>query len=135
MNDDLSSGAVARMCEVSPDTIRHYERLGLIAAVRGSNGYRCFPRATVERVQMVRRALAIGFSLAELTRILAQRDAGSAPCRGVRALAATKLEELDLRIRELIAMRAELAGIITNWDERLSVTNDGEPALLLEQLT
>ncbi|HEX6642806.1 MAG TPA: heavy metal-responsive transcriptional regulator [Thermoanaerobaculia bacterium] len=133
--DELQCGTVARQCGVSPDTIRHYERRGLIAAVRGDNGYRRFPPETVQRVQLIRRALSIGFSLAELTRILAQRDAGGRPCRGVRALAAGKLAELDLRIRELAAMRAELAAIIDEWDERLAATRDGEPALLLEELT
>jgi MerR family copper efflux transcriptional regulator len=132
--DELQSGTLARLCGVSPDTIRHYERLGLIAAVRGANGYRRFPPETLQRVQLIRRALSIGFSLAELTRILAQRDAGVRPCRSVRALAADKLAELDLRIREMTAMRGELAAIIDEWDQRLAATRDGEPALLLEEL-
>lgn len=131
---DMQSGTLARLCGVSPDTIRHYERLGLIAAVRGENGYRRFPRETVERVQLIRRALAIGFSLAELTRILRQRDSGEVPCRGVHAMAQAKLADLDARIAELIAMRAELASIIDEWDERLDATRDGQPALLLEGL-
>ena len=132
MKDDVPIGALARSCGVSPDTIRHYERLGLIAAMRGANGYRRFSRETIDRVRLIRRALAIGFSLAEMTRILRQRDEGIAPCRGVRALAGEKLDELDARIREMTAMRAELAGIIAEWDQRLAVTPEGEPALLLE---
>jgi MerR family regulatory protein len=46
MKDEVHSGTVARLCNVSADTIRHYERLGLIAAVRDPNGYRRFPRGT-----------------------------------------------------------------------------------------
>lgn len=125
-------GMLAKSCGVSPDTIRHYERLGLIVAVRGANGYRRFARETIDRVQLIRRALSIGFSLAEMTRILRQRDAGIAPCRGVRALAGEKLAELDQRIRELTAMRAELAEILADWDQKLAETRDGEPARLLE---
>src|SRR5262245_36797423 len=84
----LSSGELARMCGVSPDTIRHYERVGVLpAAVRGANGYRRFPREAANRVMLIRRAIAIGFSLAEVERILRQRDGGSPPCRTVRALA------------------------------------------------
>jgi DNA-binding transcriptional MerR regulator len=133
MKDEVQSGTLARSCGVSADTIRHYENLGLIAATRGANGYRYFPSATVARVQLIRRALSIGFSLVEMQRILVQRDSGAAPCRGVRALAQTKLSDLDARIAELIAMRGELSDIIDEWDERLAATPDGEPALLLER--
>ncbi len=133
MNDEILSGELARLCGVSADTIRHYERLGLLpAAVRGSNGYRRFPREAVDRVTLIRRAVAIGFSLAEVQRILRQRDGGSVPCRGVRAMAGKKLEDLDQRIAELAAMRVELDAIIEDWDARLAVTAEGEPARLLE---
>ena len=135
MDDEILSGELARQCGVSADTIRHYERLGLIpAAVRGSNGYRRFPREAAARVALIRRALAIGFSLAEVARIVAQRDSGETPCRGVRALAAEKLAELDRRIAEMQAAREELGRIVAEWDARLAVTRDGEPALLLERM-
>jgi DNA-binding transcriptional MerR regulator len=133
MNDEILSGELARSCGVSPDTIRHYERLGLLpAAVRGANGYRRFPRESVVRVRLIRRALAIGFSLAEVARILRQRDAGSPPCRNVRALAGEKLADLDERIAEMTAMREELVRMLSEWDARLDATRDGEPAYLLE---
>lgn len=123
------------MCGVSPDTIRHYERVGVIPhAARGANGYRSFPRAAVERVKLVRRAVAIGFSLEEIARILRQRASGAAPCRSVRAMASEKLTELDRRIAEMTAMRDELRNIIDEWDARLSATPEGEPARLLETL-
>lgn len=133
MNDEISSGELARLCGVSPDTIRHYERLGVLpAAARGANRYRCFPRETAGRVMLIRRALAIGFSLAEVGRILRQRDAGGAPCRNVRALAGEKLADLERRIEEMIAVRDELRTMIEEWDVRLAATRDGELAHLLE---
>lgn len=136
MTDEISSGELAKMCGVSPDTIRHYERVGVLpGAVRGSNGYRRFPRESVERVQLVRKALSIGFSLEELARILRQRDAGSPPCRNVRAMAGEKLAGLDRQIAEMIAMRADLARILEEWDARLSTTAGGEAALLLQGLS
>ena len=135
MTDEISSGELARICGVSPDTIRHYERVGVLpGAVRGSNGYRYFPRESVARVLLIRRALAIGFSLEEMARILRQRDAGTPPCRNVRAMAEEKLAELDRRIAETTAMREELAGILEQWDAKLATTQDGEPALLLQSL-
>lgn len=133
MNDEILSGELARSCGVSPDTIRHYERLGLLpAAVRGANGYRRFPRESIVRVRLIRRALAIGFSLAEVARILRQRDAGMPPCRGVRALAGEKLAELEACIAEMTARREDLVRMLSEWDARLDATRDGEPAHLLE---
>jgi DNA-binding transcriptional MerR regulator len=135
MDGEILCGELARLCSVSPDTIRHYERVGVLpAAVRGSNGYRLFPRESVARVLLIRRALAIGFSLAEVARILRQRDSGTPPCRGVRALAAEKLADLDRRIEELEGMREELAAFVEEWDAKLATTRDGEMAGLLESL-
>ncbi len=136
MKDEILSGELAQICGVSPDTIRHYERVGVLpAAVRGANGYRRFPREAVGRVMLIRRALAIGFSLAEVGRILRQRDGCAPPCRNVRALAGEKLEVLDKRIAEMVAMRDDLAKMLDEWDARLAVTQDGEEARLLERLT
>src|SRR5436189_254595 len=134
--DSSSSGpSLARMGGVSADTIRHYERVGVLPApVRGANGYRYHVRESAGRVMLIRRAIAIGFSLAELARILRQRDQGTPPCRGVRALAGEKLAGLDRRIAETQAMREELAGIVEEWDGQLAATREGEAAFLLEGL-
>lgn len=135
-DDDLLTTELARLCGVSADTIRHYERVGVIPpARRGENGYRRYRRETVDRVRLVRRALAIGFSLDEIARIVRQRDAGTPPCRSVRKLADEKLAELDRRIAEMLALREELAEVIGEWDVRLAATRDGEPARLLESIT
>jgi MerR family Zn(II)-responsive transcriptional regulator of zntA len=133
MKDEILSGELARMCGVSPDTIRHYERVGVLpAAVRGANGYRLFPREAAGRVLLVRRALAIGFSLAEVAKILRQRDGGTPPCRNVRALAGDKLAALDARIAEMVAAREDLVKLLDEWDAKLAATRDGEEARLLE---
>lgn len=134
-DDDLLPTELARLCGVSADTIRHYERVGVIPpAARGGNGYRRYRRETVDRVRLVRRALAIGFSLDEIARIVRQRDAGTPPCRSVRTLAGEKLAELDRQIAAMLALRDELAQVVDDWDARLSVTRDGEPARLLESI-
>src|SRR5215212_10282197 len=135
MNEGLLPTELARMCGVSADTIRHYERKGVIpASERGPNGYRRYPPETADRVKLVRRAIAIGFSLDEIARIFRRRTAGSPPCREVRALAGEKLADLDRRIAELAALRAELAGLVAQWDVRLAATSEGEPARLLESM-
>lgn len=136
MDDGLLIGELATLCGVSTDTIRHYESLGVLPrAAREANGYRRFPRSAADRVRVIRRAVAIGFSLDEIARIFRQRDSGHPPCRHVRALAGGKLSDLQRRIEELMSLRDELANVIEAWDVRLSTTGEGQPAFLLESLS
>ncbi|MBZ5620137.1 MAG: heavy metal-responsive transcriptional regulator [Acidobacteriia bacterium] len=131
----LRAGELARLCGVSTDTLRHYERVGVLAQPRRSQaGYRLYPAEAATRVQLVRRALRLGFTLAELARILRARDRGGAPCREVRALAAMKLEQLEVRLADLAGLRDHLRDLLADWDERLKRTPDGVRAGLLEVL-
>jgi len=78
---------VADAAGVSTDTLRHYERLGLLPkTARTSAGYRRYPPSVIGRVQLIQRALVVGFSLKDLASVLRQRESGEAPCRRVRAL-------------------------------------------------
>ena len=131
----MRSGALARLAGVSTDTLRHYERIGVLARPpRSGGGYRLYPATALDRVLLVRRALSIGFTLQELVRILRVREGGGAPCRQVRELAAAKVEQLGKRITDLVKMRHHLETLLTNWDERLDRTPAGQRALLLESL-
>jgi len=134
VNGLLRAGEMARLAGVSTDTLRHYERKGLLKPQRASNGYREYPRRAVERVRLIRRALAIGFKLDDLQRIFKIRDAGGAPCRQVRELAASKLDELENLVRDLIIVRDEMRELIKDWDMRLGSAPANEPARLLETL-
>jgi DNA-binding transcriptional MerR regulator len=79
MARERCSARVARQVGVSTDTLRHYERKGLLPPpVRTPSGYRRDPPQTITRVQLIQRALVIGFSLDELARVLRERDRGSA---------------------------------------------------------
>ena len=131
----LRSGELARLAGVSTDTLRHYERKGVLPRPqRTPNGYRRYPPTALARVQLVRRALAVGFTLAELAAILRARERGRAPCREVRELAARKLAQIELRLAELIALREELRATLRDWDTRLANVAAGERAGLLEAL-
>jgi MerR family copper efflux transcriptional regulator len=126
---------VARATGVSTDTLRHYERQGLLPRVtRTAAGYRQYSAATVDRVLLIQRALVVGFSLADLKRVLAVRDKGGSPCAGVRALVGDRLGELNQRIEELLTLRDELRSLVADWDGRLAKTPKGERAHLLETL-
>jgi len=83
----LRSGELAALAGISTDTLRHYERMGVLPTPRRSDGnYRLYPAHALERVRLIRQALTVGFSLAELAKILKARDQDRPPCRQVRAL-------------------------------------------------
>ena len=131
----MRTSEVAKRAGVSPDTIRLYERRGLVPHPRRTaTGYRQYPEETVARVQLVRRALAIGFTLDELRVVLATRDRGEAPCRAVRAIAREKLEALDAHIDDLTVLRDRMRAVLREWDARLEGTPRDRPAGLLMSL-
>jgi DNA-binding transcriptional MerR regulator len=133
-NDSLRAGELARISGVSTDTLRHYERKGLLTSRRSPNGYRAYPHYAVDRVMLIRNALAIGFGLDELARILKIRDAGGAPCRQVRSMVMTKLRDLERLLCEMTVMRDELRRLLKDWDRQLESVDCDEPARLLESL-
>ena len=129
------SGELAELAGVSTDTLRHYERKGVLTRpLRRANGYRQYPVSALQRVQLIRRALAVGFTLDELAAVLRVRDQGGAPCAEVRALAAGKLSEVETRLREMTNLRNELQAVLKDWDLRLTQRRPGQRASLLESL-
>ncbi len=138
MADDLKplrSGELARQCGVSTDTLRHYERVGVLPRPkRSASGYRQYPPEALKRVRLVRRALEIGFTLDELSGILRVRDSGGTPCREVRALAEVKLEQVKNKIDDLCDLRDHMQQVLADWDKRLAGLPPGTRAVLLEAL-
>jgi DNA-binding transcriptional MerR regulator len=131
----MGIGELAKAAGVSPDTLRHYERKGVVPKPnRLPNGYRQFPVSVLDRVRLIRRALVLGFTLDEMARILNVRDRGGAPCRQARDLAARKLSEIEHRFREMRTLRREFRALLKAWDQRLAKTPTGR-AYLLETLT
>jgi MerR family copper efflux transcriptional regulator len=131
----MQSGELARLAGLSTDTLRHYERLGLLRTPpRTDGGYRDYPVHALERVRLIRRALSVGFSLAELKTILAMRDRGEVPCLQARAMAENKLQQVRRQLKELLVMRNQLERLLKDWDARLARTQKGQPARLLESL-
>lgn len=131
----LRIGQVAKSAGVSPDTIRHYERLGLLPKpARTGAGYRQYPPSAVDRVTLVRQALRFGFSLRDVARFLRVRASGGAPCGDVRASAERILAAVDQQITELTAARETIRQTLEHWDQRLAHTPAHHPAHLLESL-
>ena len=130
----LRIGELAQLTSLSPDTMRHYERLGLLSPARTPGRFREYGRDAVHRVRVIQAALAIGFTLAELSEILAERAAGRVPCQRVRKLAGAKLASLTQRIEQLSRLRRQLKRTLAVWDTQLAGTPAGVPARLLDSL-
>jgi DNA-binding transcriptional MerR regulator len=120
---------------VSPDTLRHYERKGLLAKPRRlENGYRMYPAEALDRVRLIQRALVVGFTLDELARLLRARDHGHPPCREVRDLAQQKLRDVEQLLEDLARFRDAFDRMLREWDVRLAKRDGQAPARLLESL-
>jgi DNA-binding transcriptional MerR regulator len=132
----LHCGALAKATGVSPDTIRHDEKIGVLAkAQRTEAGYRLYPESAVERVHVVQRALRIGFTLAELAEVLKARDAGGVPCKRVHSLAKEKLKRITADIEAMRQTERYLRRVLADWEHRLEHTATGQRSNLLHSLT
>jgi DNA-binding transcriptional MerR regulator len=130
------SGELAKATGVSADTIRHYERIGVMPkAVRSASGYRIYPESAVERVLVVQRALRIGFTLSELAEVLKARDAGGAPCQRVFELAKQKLAGIRADMAALKQTERYLDRVLGDWKSRVLQAGKGQKAHLLHSLT
>ncbi len=132
----LRTGLLAKAAGVSPDTIRHYERIGVLPrASRTESGYRIHLASSVERVLVVQRALRIGFTLAELAEVLKARDAGDAPCHRVYELAQEKLKGIEADLEALKRTRRYVKTVLSDWDQRIRSTGPGQKSHLLYSLS
>jgi len=116
-------GQVAKRTEIGIETIRFYERKGLIAEPpRRESGYRDYPEETVARVKFIRRAKDLGFSLGEIKELLSLRAKPDAHCADVYEQAEGKIADIDGKIRTLKAMRKALSKLMDECDGTRPVT-------------
>lgn len=113
----MTIGQVAGRAGVNVQTLRYYERIGLIAEpARRRSGYRDYPDETVRVVRFIKRAQELGFRLEDVAELLALAGQAPGSCQAVRKLARDKMAELDRRIADLTAMRASLARLVATCD-------------------
>ncbi|MFI6452518.1 MerR family transcriptional regulator [Streptosporangium amethystogenes] len=101
-------GELAAQAGMTRDTIRFYEKVGLVAGRRLANGYRDFPPETVVWLHYVRTAQTLGFSLAEIARHGEELHDAPDTAKALSALFEEKIQVVDARMAELAALRAEL---------------------------
>ena len=116
----MTIGKLAQAAGVGIDTVRFYERSGLLGKpMRSSSGYRLYAPSEVDRLRFIRRAKALGFTLEQIAELLSLSQGGDRA--DVKALASGRLVEIDLRIADLIAMRESLARLVEDCDGHGSV--------------
>lgn len=103
-----SIGHTARQLGLKPDTLRYYDRIGLVCPrQRGANGRRYYSERDLEQLRFVRRAQAMDYRLEEIAQLLQFRADPSACRDGVRAMASEKLSQIESRLSELTQLRNE----------------------------
>jgi DNA-binding transcriptional MerR regulator len=105
----MKIGHVADQAGVTVDTVRFYERVGVLPApARTASGYRDYRPEAVERIRLTRELQAIGFTLGEAVDALAAHDAGGATCESEQWRLQAVLDRGDAKLAELTALRARI---------------------------
>jgi DNA-binding transcriptional MerR regulator len=121
-------GELAARTGMTPDALRYYERLGVIAPVRRTTGgYRVYTGETIDRLRFIKQAQLHGLTLAEIRELLqVDTRAGVGRCRRVQKLLQKKLAELDTRLTQLQDFRQSLADYLAQCNRTLAESADPE---------
>lgn len=107
--EKLTISRLAQLGGVNLETIRYYERQGLLAAPpRTAAGYRVFPREAARRLRFIKRAQELGFSLSEISELLALRMKPGTKQADMRTRAEAKIKDIEQKIQSLQAMKKTL---------------------------
>jgi len=107
----LTIGRLARAANVNVETVRYYQRVGLVREpVKPFEGFRVYPLETVDRIRFIKRAQKLGFSLQDIAHLL---ELGDGHCDDVREQAEAKLTKIEAQIKDLQAMRKALKKLVT----------------------
>ena len=122
-------GTVSRKAGVNAQTLRYYERRGLLPKTgRLASGYREYDPATVGLVRFIKNAQELGFTLNEIRELITLRANRSQSSEDVRRVATRKIEEMDRRIRRLSEMKDELAELV----EQCSATRCKDDCVIID---
>jgi MerR family copper efflux transcriptional regulator len=111
--DGLSIGDVAKQAHVHVETLRYYERRGLLARPpRSTSNYRLYAEDTVRRLRFIKDAQELGFSLKEILELLSLRAEPTTSCEDIRERAETKINDIEEKMCALQAMKRALANLV-----------------------
>ncbi len=108
---------LAKLMDMTPDTVRHYTRLGLLNPIRSeSNGYQQYTKADKQRLQFIISARQLGFSLKDVQHIISESEQGNCPCPLTRKIIAKRLEETEALFQETLKLRTRMQSALKQWD-------------------
>ena len=117
-HEQYSIGALAEAAETKTETVRYYERIGLLPAPKRTRGnYRAYSAVHLDRLTFIRRARELGFTLDQIRALLGLADQKHGDCRAVDALASDHLASIDQKIAELKVLRRKLSALIGQCEQ------------------
>lgn len=116
-NNQFQIGEAARETGTSIDTVRYYEKVGLLdKPIRSVGGFRLYARETIEKLRFIKKAQALGLTLTEIKGIMQCSKEGLKPCCDlVRRLFTKKIDEFESKIKELQKMKRDLETLLSEW--------------------
>jgi DNA-binding transcriptional MerR regulator len=119
----LQIGRLSKKSGMSIDTIRFYEKQGLLKQpIRSGGGFRIYPPEAVEQLVFIRKAQEMGLTLKEIKKIMCCGDKGLEPCCGLTVdLFTAKIKEFEGKIREIQGMKKKLKTVLGGWVEKKKV--------------
>ena len=131
----LKIGEVSGQTGVAVGALRYYESLGLITSQRGQNGYRYYAPATVQQVEFIKKAQALGFSLEDVKEVLTVHQQGHTPCNVVQSLWQQKIDHLEAQIQQMTTFKAELEQYRDQWASHPPKATEGDICPLIETVS
>jgi len=118
MTETFTIGQLAKLVSVGVETIRFYEKKGLITQPpRPSSGYRKYPMDTAYRLQFIQRAKELGFTLREIQELLSFANSQEVQCDAIRNRAMAKLTDIEARMDALEGIRKVLSELVQSCEE------------------
>ncbi len=118
---------LARFCNVPPDTVRYYTRIGLLQPRRDPvNGYRQFNTADTKRLDFIGKAKRLGYSLNEIKHILDESQKGKSPCPMVRDLISRRIKVNRARLEQLMELQVRMEHALAKWADMPDGIPNGE---------
>jgi DNA-binding transcriptional MerR regulator len=117
-SSSLKIGEVAKLTGVGIETLRFYEKAGVLDRPgRTYSGYRMYDSSVLDRIAFIKQAQVLGFTLDEIRELIRHKRAGENPCSEVREVVRRRLVELDEKLKQMKKYRNELATALSEWDE------------------
>lgn len=132
----MQIGELAKLGRVSVQTIRYYERYGLLGTpLRKASRYRIYGKQDEQRLRFILHAKTLGFTLDEIKRVLDLRQRQTCPCGEVRRIGEDRLAELETQIAQLTNFRDQLARAVRQWKRQPDKAPSGDAICVLIERT